>query len=255
MVEAKGLLANTTIIVTSDHGFLFGEHDWIGKHSPTLYQSIVHTPLIMYHPRQPQPGGRVADLVQMMDLQPTVLECVGLEPSVNIHGRSLVPIITGQGAKTSRDIAVFGVFGGSVYATDGTWVFVKRAVPGNTPLNWYTLSHFNQWEFGQINDIHTTRQRLEQFRDGRFPAWYGGDALNHGGPSSVPVMPRGVVGARPEALADELYDVVDDYSQAENVAVAHPEVVEHFRGAIAFYLQTIAAPDEQLDRVGLRSYT
>ena len=67
-------------------------------------------------------------------------------------------------------------------------------------------------------------------------------------------MPRGVVGARSEALADELYDVVDDYSQAENVAAAHPEVVEHFRGALASYLQTIAAPDEQLDRLGLRSY-
>jgi arylsulfatase A-like enzyme len=253
-VEERSLLSNTAIIVTSDHGFLFGEHDWIGKHSPTLYQHIVHTPLILYHPHQRQPGGRVAALAQMLDLQPTVLECLGLKTPAGIHGRSLVPLVTDQRDDKAREMVIFGVFGGSVYATDGDWVFVKRPVPENAPLNWYTLSHFNQWEFGQVNDVQATRQRLQQYKDGRFPAWYGGDTLNHGGPSPVPVTPRRVVPVLQDSIADELYHVSTDYQQTENLATQYPELVERFRGAIAAYVQKIEAPDEQLDRLGLRSY-
>ena len=253
-IEQKGLLANTAIIVTSDHGFLFGEHDWLGKHSPTLYQHIVHTPLILYHPHQRQPGGRAGDLVQMIDLQPTVLQCLNLEPSSPIHGRSLVPLVTGEGDGQTRKITLFGMFGGSVYATDGDWVFVKRAVPGNAPLNWYTYSHFNQWEFGQINDLHTTQQRLQQYHDGRFPAWGGGDTLNHGGPRPLLLPANEQRSSLQETVADELYHVVGDYEQTADVAAAYPDVVERFRAALAAYLQRINAPPEQFDRLDLQRY-
>ncbi|PLS79708.1 MAG: hypothetical protein CYG59_11835 [Chloroflexi bacterium] len=244
---------NTAIIVTSDHGFLFGEHNWIGKHSPTLYQPIVHTPLIVYHPHQAQAGQRVDALAQMLDLQPTVLECVGLAPAAQTHGRSLVPLITGQGDKQTREVALFGVFGGSVYATDGEWVFVKRPVAPNAPLNWYTRSHFNQWEFGQINDLQVTQQRLAHFKDGRFPAASSGDTLNHGGPSSVAMEPHGAAG--PKQVGDELYHVAVDDQQTENLAGQQPERVAHFKRAIAAYLRAIQAPEEQLDRLDLRSAT
>ncbi|HSH81457.1 MAG TPA: sulfatase [Herpetosiphonaceae bacterium] len=117
-VEAKGLLSNTAVIVTSDHGFLFGEHDWIGKHSPTLYQPIVQTPLILYHPEQRHAGGRSDALVQMLDLQPTILECLGVASAGVRHGRSLVPLITSGRDVRTAEVALFGVFGGAVYATD-----------------------------------------------------------------------------------------------------------------------------------------
>ena len=252
-VEEKGLLANTAIIVTSDHGFLFGEHNWLGKHSPTLYQPIVQTPLIVYHPYQAQAGRRVNALAQMLDLQPTVLECVGIPPAKETHGRSLVPLVTGPDDTQTRDVALFGVFGGSVYATDGDWVFVKRPVAPNAPLNWYTRSHFNQWEFGQISDLQVTQQRLAHFKDGRFPATSSGDMLNHGGPSSVAMEPHGAVAHK--QLGDELYDVAADDQQTENVAAQQPERVEHLKQAIAAYVRTIQAPEEQLDRLGLRSAT
>ena len=162
--------------------------------------------------------------------------------------------MTGQGADRARDVALFGVFGGSVYATDGEWVFVKRPVPENAPLNWYTRSHFQQWEFGQINDITTTRQRLPQFRNGRFPAWYEGDTLNHGGPHATPITPRSVALAQQASLTDELYHVSADYEQTEDLAAQSSELVERFCGAMAASLQKIEAPDEQIDRLGLRRY-
>ncbi len=253
-VEEKGLLSNTVIIVTSDHGFLFGEHDWIGKHSPTLYQHIIHTPLIVYHPAQLRAGGTSASIAQMLDLFPTILECLGFEVPEEVHGRSLVPLVTGGGERGNGGIALCGVFGGSVYATDGEWVFVKRPGLENQPLNWYTLSHINQWEFGQVNDVRTTRQRLAGYENGRFPAWYAGDKLSHGGPS--PIRPRSFPAGTPsmQAATDELYHVAADYDQAENLVGQHPEIAEMFRSAIATRVQQLGAPDEQLDRLQLRSY-
>jgi len=215
---------------------------------------IVHTPLILYHPRQEKPGAREGALVQMLDLQPTILDCLGLPVPLEAHGRSLLPLVTGQGDTQARDIAIFGVFGGSVYATDGEWVFNKRAVPENAPLNWYTQSHFQQWEFGQINHLETSRERLPQFKEGRFPAWYAGDTLNHGGPNPRAVAPHAVAAARQHELADELYHVSTDYEQTQDLARECPDVVERFRSAVAGYLRQIEAPDEQLDRLALRPY-
>ena len=48
-------------------------------------------------------------------------------------------------------------------------------------------------------------------------------------------------------------DVTADEAPTE-VPAARPELVERFRGALTAYLQAIAAPDEQLDRLGLRRY-
>lgn len=251
-LEEKDLLSNSVVILTSDHGFLFGEHDWLGKHSPTLYQHIVHTPLILYHPDQLQAGWRLGELAQMMDLNPTVLEAVGLEAPADIHGKSLLPLVTGKGECKAGEMALFGVFGGSVYATDGEWVFAKRPIPGNAPLNWYTHSHFNQWQFGQINELQTTRERLQQYKDGRFPAWYGGDTLNHGGPSPVPTGSRDVTAG--DRATDELYHVSIDYEQHENLARKHPDVVMRFSREMAQQLRQLGAPNEQLDRLGLRCH-
>ena len=251
-VEEKGLLSNSMLIVTSDHGFLFGEHDWLGKHSPTLYQHIVHTPLLLYHPAQREAGGRVTQLAQMMDLQPTVLEAMGVEAPEGIHGRSLLPLVSGDGRQEGRALAVFGAFGGSVYATDGHWVFVKRPTSAGAPLNWYTLSNFNQWQFGEGQDIQATRQRLRQYKDGRFPAQSRADAFNDAAPRPIRLVDQDL--APRDHDGDELYHVSSDYAQNENLAAHHPDIAERFSRQLAHYLQQLDAPDEQLDRLGLRGY-
>jgi hypothetical protein len=46
--------------VTTDHGFLLGEHDFWAKNRMNLYQEVGHIPLFMHDPRRPTPGERRA---------------------------------------------------------------------------------------------------------------------------------------------------------------------------------------------------
>ncbi len=117
-VENMGLMDNTAVIFTSDHGFYFGEHgglfgkmvyemgpdgayptldDWdkqgeegIWSYSP-LYEEIIRIPLLMHHPDL-SPG--VYDrLTSAVDLMPTVLEMLGCEPPPDVEGQSLLPMM------------------------------------------------------------------------------------------------------------------------------------------------------------------
>lgn len=252
-LETTGLLSNTVIILTSDHGFLFGEYDWLGKHSPTLHPPIVRTPLIVYHPDRSESCGRSQRLAQMHDLFPTILEAIGLPVPRGIHGRSLLPALASVEEKTNPVPALFGVFGGAVYATDGHWMFVKRPIPENSPLHWYTDAHFNSWGFGQVNDVAQSRTRLASFADGRFPVWYADDVLRHGGPGALAPPTASAHLASDSPRADELYRVADEEGSTESLTGRYPEIADRFRLAIADELRRLDAPPEHLVRLGLES--
>lgn len=235
-VERLGLLENTMVIVTTDHGFLFGEHDWIGKHSSTLWNEVSHTPLMIYHPNQAMAGKRLNQLVQLYDLYPTVLQAFGIN-TPEAHGVSLLPhvLATDEGPAT-RPAAVYGAFGKEVYACDGEWVYVRRPQnPG--PLYWYTQSHFLQFEFGngpnqpKRRDLDVTRHRLSDFKDGRFLVQC----------AEAHFVPE----------PDELYHVGSDYRQEHNLADQHPDVTARLRGEIRSFLTRLGGPAEHLDRLGL----
>lgn len=84
----RGLLENTLVIVTSDHGEEFGEHGFYG-HGHTLYQAALAVPLIMTWPGQ-VPGGIVVEgRVSLRDLPQTVLDLAGLPGGNPFPGRSL----------------------------------------------------------------------------------------------------------------------------------------------------------------------
>lgn len=77
-IEAQGLLDDTVIVVTSDHGDSLGEHNQLG-HRLTLYEQLVHVPLIIRYPARFAPGTRVSHQVQLADLFPTFLELAGAD--------------------------------------------------------------------------------------------------------------------------------------------------------------------------------
>jgi arylsulfatase A-like enzyme len=97
-LREAGLYEDTLILVTADHGEHFGEHG-LYSHVASLYEPIVHIPLIAK-----LPGGRTGpavrdDLVQHVDLLPTIAEAVGVEPPQGalLQGRSLAaPPAAGQ---------------------------------------------------------------------------------------------------------------------------------------------------------------
>ena len=96
--EALGLLANTRIAYTSDHGELFGAQGVFGKKN--LYEASVGVPMLLSGPGVPQ--GKVSrQIVSHVDLFPTLVEGVGAmltEADGNLQGVSLWPAANGNDA-------------------------------------------------------------------------------------------------------------------------------------------------------------
>ena len=83
-----GFLDNSLVIVTSDHGEMFGSSGVVG-HGAGLFTDLVHVPLLVKYPGQREPV-TVREVVSLADLLPTVLETVGLASEAPLDGRSLV---------------------------------------------------------------------------------------------------------------------------------------------------------------------
>jgi arylsulfatase A-like enzyme len=86
-LDRAGLLANTLIIVTADHGEHLGEHELYG-HASSLYDMEIHVPLLVLLPGGAQVGRSIAAPVSVRDLAATVADVTGLGGSP-FPGRSL----------------------------------------------------------------------------------------------------------------------------------------------------------------------
>ena len=95
-LEALGLLRDTVVVLTADHGEGLGEHGE-EAHGVFLYQSTLHVPLVVAAPGRWPAGRRVASPVSLADVTPTLLELAGATIPGDSDGRSLTPAVTGPG--------------------------------------------------------------------------------------------------------------------------------------------------------------
>jgi arylsulfatase A-like enzyme len=97
-LDAAGLAATTTVVVMADHGEAFGAHVVGGKpayfHGDTLYRELLHVPLMFRIPGA-APCMR-DDVVELIDLPPTIAALFGVAPAASWRGRSLVPALACQ---------------------------------------------------------------------------------------------------------------------------------------------------------------
>ncbi len=106
-IEDLGLLDDTMVIFTTDHGFLHGEHGIIGKSLIygeklsslsisfiPLYEEINHIPLIVRLPASRT--GRCDAIVQPMDIMPTILDLSGTDIPSTVHGKSFADVLLGK---------------------------------------------------------------------------------------------------------------------------------------------------------------
>jgi len=110
-----GILDNTVIIITSDHGEELFEHGFVGHASTSLnaklHDEIIHIPLIIWWPKKVK--HRVVDeLAQQIDIMPTILDMLGLPPSEGLQGYSLLPSIQDKSANNLRPVFCETILGG-----------------------------------------------------------------------------------------------------------------------------------------------
>lgn len=100
-LEAAGVLDDTIVVVTSDHGTEFFEHGDKG-HRKTLHDEVVHIPLVVRWPKALPAGGRVRAQTRSIDVGPTLLELAGLPPATDVVGASLLPLVRDPAGQAPR---------------------------------------------------------------------------------------------------------------------------------------------------------
>ena len=96
VLEERGLMENTLIAFTSDHGDLLGDHLLLHKSGVTFYEGSVRVPFIVSYPPAFPQGGTCGELVETIDLPATFLDIAGVMPPETMQGRSLVGLAEGK---------------------------------------------------------------------------------------------------------------------------------------------------------------
>ncbi len=191
---ALGLDRRTLVVFTGDHGEEFLEH---GRtfHGQSVYGELTNVPLLMWGPGTVPAGGVVGDVVEIIDVMPTLLEIAGLAQPEGLQGRSFLPLLRGAGTAPSRAGSTLAAEAGGIPA--GAAAISEKlstsadagAAPPPHPTESFSIV-LDGWKL-----VHNT------LRD-------------------------------PGAPEHELYDARKDPLNLENVAAAHPEIVERLAAAL-----------------------
>nr|MDO8111280.1 sulfatase [Candidatus Sigynarchaeota archaeon] len=213
-VEDLGLLDDTMVIFTTDHGFLLGEHGFIGKSLTNynregkyalsylpLFEEINHIPLIVHHP-DVKPGRRQA-LVQPPDFLPTIMDVEG-HPFMAVHGRSFKNALLGKKDQHLDFAASFPFLKGSgipISFIKDRWsaMFVSKATKSTEKIT----------------------DRAVDGLDKTLEPW--------------------------EEARDMLFDLHDDPTQQRDVSAQHPDIMATFKQELIRFLDDLGTEADLLD--------
>jgi N-acetylglucosamine-6-sulfatase len=95
LLEELDELENTVVILTGDNGYFYGEHG-LNEERRLAYEESARIPLIIRYPKTVRAGATLSQLVQTIDLAPTVLALAGVTDTAQRQGKSLVPLLDGR---------------------------------------------------------------------------------------------------------------------------------------------------------------
>ncbi|MFK7891115.1 MAG: sulfatase [Granulosicoccus sp.] len=121
-MDVNDMWKDTALILTTDHGYLLGEHEWWAKNKMPYYEEISHIPLIFWHPEHVQQSGkRISALTQTPDLMPTIMQLHGVDAPDEVTAVSLLDAMNDE--QGQRQSALLGMFGGPLCITDGRYSY------------------------------------------------------------------------------------------------------------------------------------
>ncbi len=95
-IEQFGLFENSVVVFMADHGAMLGEHEQFCKGPEKLRNQVTRVPLLIRAPGNPFAGRKVAGLVQIPDVMPTLLGRLGLKSPPRVTGSDLWPLAAGR---------------------------------------------------------------------------------------------------------------------------------------------------------------
>jgi arylsulfatase A-like enzyme len=147
-LEDNHLLDNALVVVTADHGEMFGEHDkW--AHGSSIYEEVVRVPLMMRYTGVISPGQVVTTPVQSMDLMPTILDLVGVPVPTDLQAVSLRSLIQDGTIQIPHD-----VFSEIDALTDPGhalyWTAPRVDLYSIQRADWKLIHHLGDWQSDEL---------------------------------------------------------------------------------------------------------
>jgi arylsulfatase A-like enzyme len=232
-LDAHDMWDDTMLIVNTDHGFLLGEKDLLGKGIVPFYNEIANIPLFIWDPRCRRAGTTCASLVQTIDLPPTLLAYFGANVPDTMQGEDLATAI-GHDASV-HDAALFGMHGGHLNLVTSEGLIYMLAPDLEVPLYSYSLDFTTMRGFVDEDALRAAETV------GPFPFTRGMKLMKF--PAGRWQTPAGV------EEVDMLFDVRRDPLQER--PFADPAVEQELKARAAALLGASAAPAEQYLRYGL----
>jgi choline-sulfatase len=124
-LKEQQLYDRSTIMLLSDHGEGLGDHGEKG-HGLFVYDETVHVPLIIKPAGGTRPGRRIADVVQHVDLVPTILDLAKAPNPGNLPGRSLTPLLDGTGTLPEPTVYSEAVYARTHFGWSGLKALTTR---------------------------------------------------------------------------------------------------------------------------------
>jgi len=105
-LKELGLWDNTLVLLTADHGLSLNDH-WQWRHGPFLFDQVINVPMVWHVPGMKTVGFKTSELVEGVDILPTVLEWCSVPCPPGVQGQSLRPLILAEpGARGKESVLV-----------------------------------------------------------------------------------------------------------------------------------------------------
>jgi choline-sulfatase len=101
-LDETGLSSQTLVVYVGDNGYMLGQHGRFEKHC--FYEPAVRIPLIIRWPGQIGGSRRVSELVEMVDILPTILHLMRLPVPPGLQGIDLEPLLRGKPGARAHDV-------------------------------------------------------------------------------------------------------------------------------------------------------
>lgn len=216
---------DTELVVTTDHGYLLGEHGWWAKTVQPVFNEVAQIPLFYWNPVQQHAGTRSDQLCQMCDLGPTFLKNRGIDIPASMIGEPLA-FSPDTASKRNKDACLFGIHGCYVNITDGRYIYMRR--PRGDQLYNYTLMPSNMKAAFPIQQLSEAQL-------------HPGFSFTRGCPVlRVPASPWADINY--DEYGDMLFDLYRDPKQEK--PITDTEIIEHMKTLLSLALKRCEAPDE-----------
>jgi arylsulfatase A-like enzyme len=154
-LESNNLAEETLVMYMGDNGFVFGEHGLIDKRH--MYEESMRVPFLAWCPGTIKSGSVIEELIQNIDIAPTVMDVAGLKTPERMDGRSFLPIL--QGKKISwRDAAFYEYY----------WErnFPHTPTTHGVRTNRYKYIHYHGiWDIDELYDLKNDPEEMTNLID------------------------------------------------------------------------------------------